>query len=78
MKHSRDLAASIKEELPTIRAQVALRGCPFCCSSTLRAVRAMQESGDLGDFTIECQICLGVGPPGATLEEAGLRWNLRG
>lgn len=77
MKHSRDLAKAIKDELPKPAAQMRLKPCPFCHSSTLQAERATLESGDLGDFNITCQICLGQGPMGGTLEEAGARWNLR-
>jgi Lar family restriction alleviation protein len=78
VKHSRDLAKAVSDELPKPGAQMHLRGCPFCGSKALQAVRATQENGELGDFNIECTICLGAGPAGGTLQEAGARWNLRG
>ena len=58
-------------------AQARLYACPFCGSTTLRAVKALLDSGDEGNFNIECQVCCAAGPPAGDLEEAGKRWNLR-
>lgn len=72
---SRDLAKAVGGEVRP--AAMNLKGCPHCGSANLQAVQSVQESGDPGDFTIECQVCLAAGPPGGILEEAGRRWNLR-
>jgi hypothetical protein len=73
---TRETAKGVERAL-TIRGEVELRRCPFCTSPWVRAVRSMTESGDLADFTIECSTCSAAGPPGATLNEASKRWNLR-
>lgn len=80
MKHSREnnrLERAVKTELPMTNTQTRLKGCPHCGSNTLQGERACQESGELGDFNITCQVCLSQGPTGGTLEEAAARWNLR-
>ena len=56
---------------------IRLRRCPFCNGTQFQGVQSVQEDGSLGNFSIDCLTCLASGPPAATLEEAGKRWNTR-
>lgn len=52
----------------------ALEPCPFCGATDTGALGI--QSDVFGVFRASCVDCGGVGPPGSTIDDARIRWNM--